>query len=121
MYTIEAYEIAKAEFIANRSTMGDAELTKQRNSLNAIKRNIDKQRNIETFKSGESVEIQTFLNLLEQFDIEYTDDFSEWAQNDIVTVSKTGYESHKITKRQANKLRELVTALSFALPYENKA
>ena len=110
-----AYEQAKALFMANRSTMTDKELNEARNALNAMNKEMQTQSSVEAFTSGESVDVQVFLSLLKHYNIQYTNSFNEWVQGDVVTVSKTGYESYKISKVKAKELLSYVAQLTEAV------
>lgn len=110
-----AYEQAKALFIANRNSMTDKELNEARDALNAMNKEIQTQASVDAFTSGASIDIQAFLYLLMHCNIQYTNSFNEWVQGDVVTVSKTGYESYKISKTKAKELLSYVGQLSALL------
>jgi hypothetical protein len=107
-----AYEQAKAHFLANRNTMSDKDMVEARNALNAMSKQIATQEAVDRFSTGESIEVQTFLNLLKHYNIAITNSFNEWVQNDVVTVSKTGYESYKISKAKTKELLSYVAQLT---------
>lgn len=107
-----AYEQAKSHFLANRNTMSDKDMVEARNALNAMSKQIATQEAVDRFSAGDSIEVQTFLTLLKHYNIELTNSFNEWVQNDVVTVSKTGYESYKISKAKTKELLSYVAQLT---------
>lgn len=107
-----AIERAKAHFMANRSTMNDKDLNEARNALNVMIKEMWTQESIESFTNGESVDVQVFLSLLKHYNIEITNSFNEWVQKDVVVVSKTGYDSYKISKPKAKQLLSYVAQLT---------
>lgn len=107
-----AYEQAKAHFIINRCNMSDKDMTEARNALNVMRKEIDRQETVDAFSIGKSVDVQTFLNLLKHYNIAITNSFNEWVQNDVVVVSKTGYDSYKISKAKAKELLSYVAQLT---------
>lgn len=106
-----AYEQAKAHFLANRNTMSDKDMTEARNALNAMSKQIATQEAVDAFTKGDSIEVQTFLTLLKHYNIAITNSFNEWVQNDVVVVSKAGYDSYKISKVKAKELLSYVAQL----------
>lgn len=107
-----AYEKAKAHFLANRSTMSDKDMNEARNALNELHKEMQAQEATEAFTSGQSVDTQVFLNLLKHYNISIKDSFNEWVQNDVLNVSKTGYDSYKISKAKAKELLSYVAQLT---------
>lgn len=110
-----AYEQAKAHFLANRNTMSSKDMAEARDSLNAMYKEMQTQEAVSTFKAGDKVDIQTFLLLLQHFNIEYTNEFNEWVQNDVVMIGKQDYDSYKISKVKAKQLQQMTIALTLAV------
>jgi hypothetical protein len=110
-----AYEQAKAQFLANRNNMTDKELNQARDNLNAMHKEMQTAECVAKFEDGASVDVQMFLSLLKHYNIQYTNSFNEWVQGDVVTVSKTGYESYKISKAKAKELLSYVAQLTEAV------
>lgn len=73
------------------------------------------QASVEAFTCGESVDVQVFLSLLKHYNIAITNSFNEWVQNDVAVVSKTGYDSYKISKAKAKELLSYVAQLTEAV------
>lgn len=110
-----AYEQAKAEFLANRNTMSDKDMEQARITLNEMFKALQLQGSIESFKSGDKIGIQSFLNLLNHFNIEYSNEFNEWVQNDVVLIGMQGYDSHNIGKVKVRQLQQMAIALTLAV------
>lgn len=115
MITRQAYEQASQEFKANRSSMSPAEFDTARISLNRMFKELQLAEARQAFKGGERIDSQTFLWLCQEYNVQINESFNDLMQNDVVTVSTSGYDSYKITKKQEKQLKDFILKLLEAI------
>lgn len=107
----QVYDKASSEFKANRSTMSASEFDKARIAINVMFKDLQLVEATQAFKAGAKIEAATFLWLCEVNGVEINESFNDLMQNSVVSVSTSGYDSYKISKRQENQLKEFIVKL----------
>lgn len=115
MITRQGYEQASQEFKATRSAMSPAEFDAARISLNKMFKELQLTEAKQAFKAGEKIDSQTFLWLCQEYNVQINESFNALMQNDVVTVSTSGYDSYKITKKQEKQLKDFILKLLEAI------
>ena len=111
MITRQAYEQASQEFKANRSSMSSAELDTARITLNKMFKELQLTEAKQALKAGEKIDSQTFLWLCQENNVKINESFNDLLQNSVVSVSTSGYDSYKISKKQEKQLKEFIVKL----------
>lgn len=107
----QAYEQALNEFKVNRNKMSAGECDKARLALNAMFKELQLTESTQAFKAGETIEASTFLWLCSVNGIQINEAFNDLMQNSVVSVSTSGYDSYKISKKQEKQLKEFIVKL----------
>lgn len=108
MITRQAYEQASNEFKNNRNAISAAEFDAARTSLNKMFKELQIQEATEAFKAGEKIDSQTFLWLCEVYGVMINESFNDLMQNTVVSVSTSGYDSYKMSKKQVTQLKQFI-------------
>lgn len=115
MITRQAYEQASQEFKAARSAMSPSEFDAARINLNKMFKELQLAEAKESFKAGDKIESQTFLWLCQEYNVQINESFNALMQKDVVSVSTSGYDSYKITKKQEKQLKGFILKLLEAI------
>lgn len=111
MITRQAYEQASQEFKANSSSMSPAEFDAARITLNRMFKELQLTEARQAFKDGEKIDSQTFLWLCQEYNVQINESFNDLMQNSVVSLSTSGYDSYKITKKQEKQLKDFILKL----------
>ena len=114
--TREHYNQLKANFIATRSLMSDADCETMRVKLNEMRKHLAFEACVEDWKEGKTINCADFIEVCNTVGVEISKNVQQWIMADIIEVGKESFSCiGKLHKTKAKTLYALTESLTFKL------
>jgi hypothetical protein len=112
--TREHYDQLKANFIATRSLMSDADCETMRVKLNEMRKQLAFESCVNEWKEGKTINCADFIEVCNTIGVEISKNVQQWIMADIIEVGKESFSCigklHKTKAKTLHALTETLTA-----------